>query len=84
LIQWHFDQKALAVASGLRSSNHAHARREGQPLGNATLNGGTGYVHWRGKNRRSNWSRVEDDLSVDAPLWPVAPVFRDLPLALAE
>src|SRR5688572_2408342 len=44
----------------------------------------SGCVHWRGKNLRSNWSRVEDDLSVDAPLWPIAVLLRDLPLALSE
>ena len=69
-IEWHFDQEALAVGSGLRSSNHVRARRKGQPLRDATLESCTGCVHRRRKNLRSTWSRVEDDLPVDAPLWP--------------
>ena len=84
LVLSHLDQESLAVGRGLRGRDHVNVRREGQPLGDATLKGGTAGVHWRGKSCGSSWSRVEDDLSVDAPLWPVAVVLRDLPLALAE
>src|SRR5215213_1760735 len=84
LIQWQFDQEALAVGSGLRSRVHARARRKGQPLRDATLQRYARCVHRRGKNLSIHWSRVEDDFLVDAPLWPIALVLRDLPLARAE
>src|SRR5215216_2813755 len=84
LIEWHLHQEAPAVGRGLRSSSHARARRKRQPLRNTTLEGGTRCVHWHGKNLRSSWSRTEHDLSVDAPLWPIAVLPRDLPLAFPE
>jgi hypothetical protein len=79
LIQWHFDQEAQAVGSGLRSSVHSRTRRKGQPLRDAALEGGTGCVHRHGKHLRGKWRRVEDDLPAGTtpglPTRPDAPVY---------